>query len=99
VKVLLPFPAETHLHVFEQPADGACVLIDGACKLSLEMLGFMFVMLLRVQVEAEVGKPRVNYREAITQRADFDYLHKKQSGLDQAFPRVQAHLRTHMHIE
>jgi hypothetical protein len=27
-----------------------------------------------------VGKPRVNFREAITRRADFDYLHKKQSG-------------------
>ena len=32
------------------------------------------------QVEAEVGKPRVNYLEAITQRVHFDYLHKKQSG-------------------
>lgn len=33
-----------------------------------------------LQVEAEVGKPRVNYLEAITQRVQFDYLHKKQSG-------------------
>jgi len=33
-----------------------------------------------VQVETEVGRPRVNYREAITQRVEFDYLHKKQSG-------------------
>jgi hypothetical protein len=33
-----------------------------------------------LQVEAEVGKPRVNYLEAITQRVTFDYLHKKQSG-------------------
>ena len=33
-----------------------------------------------LQVEAEVGKPRVNYFEAITQRVTFDYLHKKQSG-------------------
>ena len=24
-----------------------------------------------------MGRPRVNYREAVTQRADFDYLHKK----------------------
>ena len=34
-----------------------------------------------LQVEAEVGKPRVNYLEAITQRVQFDYLHKKQSGV------------------
>ncbi|PWZ55655.1 Elongation factor G, mitochondrial [Zea mays] len=32
------------------------------------------------QVDAKVGKPRVNFRETITQRAEFDYLHKKQSG-------------------
>ncbi len=33
------------------------------------------------QVETEVGRPRVNYLEAITRRAEFDYLHKKQSGM------------------
>ena len=27
-----------------------------------------------------MGKPRVNYLEAITKRVDFDYLHKKQTG-------------------
>ena len=32
------------------------------------------------KVEVDVGQPRVNYREAITKRAEFDYLHKKQSG-------------------
>lgn len=26
------------------------------------------------------GEPRVNYREALTQRGDYDYTHKKQSG-------------------
>ena len=35
---------------------------------------------VRVQVECEVGAPRVNYRETIQSRAEFDYLHKKQSG-------------------
>ena len=32
------------------------------------------------KVEVEVGQPRVNYREAITRKATYDYLHKKQSG-------------------
>ena len=32
-----------------------------------------------------MGKPRVNYLEAITQRVTFDYLHKKQSGAQRVF--------------
>jgi elongation factor G len=31
-------------------------------------------------VEATIGPPRVAYREAITQRADVDYTHRKQNG-------------------
>lgn len=29
-------------------------------------------------VECAVGEPRVNFRETITQKANFNYLHKKQ---------------------
>lgn len=36
----------------------------------------------------QVGEPRVNYRETITNRADFNYLHKKQSGGSGQFARV-----------
>jgi elongation factor G len=31
-------------------------------------------------VECTTGKPRVNFRETITQRSDFNYIHKKQTG-------------------
>ncbi len=38
--------------------------------------------------EVLVGNPTVNFRETITQKASFDYLHKKQSGGAGQFARV-----------
>lgn len=31
-------------------------------------------------MECEVGKPKVNFRETISSKCSFDYIHKKQSG-------------------
>jgi elongation factor G len=35
-----------------------------------------------------VGKPKVNFREAVQRKAEFNYLHKKQSGGSGQFGRV-----------
>ena len=40
------------------------------------------------KVECSTGLPQVNYREGITQRAEFNYLHKKQSGGSGQYGRV-----------
>jgi len=35
---------------------------------------------VHAQVDCEVGRPKVNYRETVRRKAEFNYLHKKQSG-------------------
>ena len=53
-------------------------IISGVGELQLEI----YVERIRreYKVEVEVGAPKVNYREAPTQKALFDYKHKKQTG-------------------
>ncbi|GER31197.1 elongation factor G [Striga asiatica] len=53
-------------------------IISGMGELHLDI--YVERMRREYKVDAIVGKPRVNFRETITQRAEFDYLHKKQSG-------------------
>lgn len=63
------------LHVDEESEE---TIISGMGELHLEI----YVERLRreYKVDCETGKPRVAYRETITQRAEFDYLFKRQSG-------------------
>jgi elongation factor G len=42
--------------------------------------------------EVETGKPRVAYRETITQRAEFNYTHKKQTGGSGQYARVAGYM-------
>ncbi|GAB2301278.1 Elongation factor G-1, mitochondrial [Dionaea muscipula] len=67
-------------------AESGQTIISGMGELHLDI----YVERIRreYKVEATVGKPRVNFREAITQRADFDYLHKKQTGGQGQYGRV-----------
>ncbi len=61
-------------------------IISGMGELHLEV--YIERMKREYKAEVEVGAPQVAYREAITQRADFDYTHKKQTGGSGQYGRV-----------
>ena len=61
-------------------------IIEGMGELHLEI----YVERMKREYGAEVttGNPRVAYRETITQRAEFNYTHKKQTGGSGQFGRI-----------
>ena len=61
-------------------------IISGMGELHLEV--YIERMQREYGAEVSAGAPRVAYRETITQRAEFDYLHKKQTGGSGQYGRV-----------
>jgi elongation factor G len=61
-------------------------IIAGMGELHLDV--YVERMKREYQAEVEVSPPRVAYRETITQKAEFDYTHKKQTGGSGQFGRV-----------
>ncbi len=62
-------------------------IIEGMGELHLEV--YVERMRREYQAEVETGRPRVAYRETITQRADFNYTHKKQTGGSGQYGRIE----------
>ncbi|HEB50629.1 MAG TPA: elongation factor G, partial [Desulfobulbus sp.] len=65
-------------------------IISGMGELHLEV--YIERMKREYNAEVEVGAPQVAYRETITQRADFDYTHKKQTGGSGQYGRVAGYM-------
>jgi elongation factor G len=65
-------------------------IIEGMGELHLEV----YVERMKREYEAEVatGNPRVAYRETITRKAEFDYIHKKQTGGAGQYGRVAGYI-------
>ncbi len=61
-------------------------IISGMGELHLEV--YIERMKREYAAEVEVGAPQVAYRETITQMAEFNYIHKKQTGGSGQFGRV-----------
>ena len=65
-------------------------IISGMGELHLEV--YVERMKREYKAEVQVGQPQVAYRETITQRADFNYTHKKQTGGSGQFGRVAGYM-------
>ncbi|HIJ79599.1 MAG: elongation factor G [Desulfobulbaceae bacterium] len=65
-------------------------IISGMGELHLEV--YIERMKREYAAEVEVGAPQVAYRETITQRAEFNYSHKKQTGGSGQFGRVAGYM-------
>jgi len=62
-------------------------IIKGMGELHLDII--VDRMKREFKVEANIGAPQVAYRETILENAEFDYIHKKQSGGAGQFARVK----------
>ena len=74
------------LHVNTDPETGQTILA-GMGELHLEII--VDRMQREFNVEANVGKPQVAYRETIRAMAEYDYTHKKQTGGSGQYARVK----------
>uniref|UniRef100_A0A6U6FR79 Elongation factor G, mitochondrial n=2 Tax=Odontella aurita TaxID=265563 RepID=A0A6U6FR79_9STRA len=72
---------------FSRDEETGQTVIEGMGELHLEII--VDRMKREFNVEANVGAPQVAYREAITQEAEIDYTHKKQSGGSGQYARVK----------
>ncbi len=71
------------------PESGETV-ISGMGELHLEV--YLERMRREYRADVESGAPQVAYREAISRQAEFDYVHKKQTGGSGQYARVVGHL-------
>jgi elongation factor G len=85
-KALNRFQKEDPTFQVHRDEESGETLVKGMGELHLEI--YIERIKREYNTEVIVGKPKVAYRETITQRADFDYTHKKQSGGAGQFARV-----------
>lgn len=71
-------------------AESKQTIIKGMGELHLDV--YVERMRREYNCEVETGKPEVAYREAVLQKAEFNYTHKKQTGGSGQFARVAGYI-------
>ena len=84
---LVRLAAEDPSFRFSRDEESGQTVIEGMGELHLEII--VDRMKREFKVECNVGAPQVAYREAITNKAEIDYTHKKQSGGTGQYARVK----------
>ena len=77
--------------------ESAQTIIKGMGELHLDV--YIERMKREYKAEVEVGQPEVAYREAITQRADFNFTHKKQTGGSGQYARVAGYIEPIVQVD
>mmetsp|Transcript_31982 Transcript_31982/g.52812 ORF Transcript_31982/g.52812 Transcript_31982/m.52812 type:complete len:785 (-) Transcript_31982:79-2433(-) len=86
-EALIRLASEDPSFRFSRDEETGQTIIEGMGELHLEII--VDRMKREFNVEANVGAPQVSYREAITQTAEVDYVHKKQSGGSGQYARIK----------
>ena len=86
-EALIRLAAEDPSFRFSRDEETGQTVIEGMGELHLEII--VDRLKREFNVEANVGAPQVSYREAITQAAEIDYTHKKQSGGSGQYARIK----------
>ena len=89
-KALNRFTKEDPTFRVHRDEESAQTIISGMGELHLEI--YIERMKREYQCEVKAGKPQVAYRETITQKGEFYYTHKKQTGGSGQFARVCGYL-------
>jgi len=89
-KALSRFQREDPTFKVRLDEESGQTIISGMGELHLDI--YVERMRREYKCEVDVGEPRVNYRECITSKASFDYLHKKQSGGSGQYGRVVGYI-------
>jgi elongation factor G len=71
-------------------AESKQTILSGMGELHLDV--YVERMKREYKVDVDAGMPSVNYREAISKRADFEYLHKKQTGGSGQYAKVMGYI-------